>query len=518
VPEGAPYPDADDLGDPAGSPGSDTIAALSTAAGAGAIGIVRLSGPRAADIGARVFRPISLRHRPSGAQPSVVEPVDVGARPLPTPADRENDQAPGAPGAVEPKPESHRLRYGHVVDPGSGRVIDEVLFAFMAGPATYTREDVVEIHCHGGPAAQRAVLQTVLRQGARPADPGEFTKRAFLHGRLDLTQAESVAAVVRAQSASALRAAVSQLQGGLGGRLRDLRRSLVAILAHLEVAIDFSEEDVDDIDRAKADAELAAIQAALDSLLKTAFLGRALEQGVRTAIAGRPNVGKSSLLNALLARERAIVSEIPGTTRDTVEELVEVQGIPLHLVDTAGIRESGDIVERLGIERSRVAVDTADLALLVIDMSAGLVQEDLALLDQLDPRRTIIVANKLDLSDERRAQELQAALGADRMLVAVSARSGQGMDRLRQTVAHLLLGETALRLEEPLLANERQRRLVEEAREAVAAARAGLGVMQPEELVCEDVRSAISALGHVTGEELVPDLLEQIFSHFCIGK
>jgi tRNA modification GTPase len=464
---------------------TDTIVAVSTASGAGAIGIVRLSGPEAYELGSRIFRPIS---------------------------------AAGTDVTAAESRASHRLRYGHAVDPQEGRVLDEVLVAFMRGPATYTREDVVEVHCHGGAAAQRAVLQALVRLGARPAEPGEFTKRAFLHGRLDLTQAESVAALVRARSASALRAAVNQLQGGLGEQLRELRAALVAVLAEIEVAIDFSEEDAEDLDRRRADARLARVEEALDSLLATAFLGRALEQGVRTAIAGRPNVGKSSLLNALLSRERAIVSEIPGTTRDTVEELTEVEGIPLHLVDTAGIREGGDPVERLGIERSRLAVETADLTLLVVDSTQGLLAEDRDLLADLDPARTIVVANKRDLVHAEDVVALEALLQPRWAVVALSARTGEGMGHLHSAITRLLVGEKELQLEEPLLANERQRRLVEEAREAVAAARRGIQLLQPEELVCEDLRAGVGALGRVTGEELVPDLLDQIFSRFCIGK
>ncbi|MCL5942408.1 MAG: tRNA uridine-5-carboxymethylaminomethyl(34) synthesis GTPase MnmE [Actinobacteria bacterium] len=338
----------------------DTIVALSTASGAGAIGIVRLSGPQAVPLGSLVFRPA---------------------------------RGTGTFGAGE----SHRLRYGHVVDPSSGITVDEVLAVAMRAPATYTREDVVEIHCHGGPAAQRAVLRLLVRLGARPAEAGEFTKRAFLNGRLDLTQAESVAAIVGARSSSALRAAVRQLEGGLAERLRSIRRSLVSVLAQVEVGIDFSDEDPGEIDRPALAARVEAVERELRALLQTAFLGRLLEQGVRTAIVGRPNVGKSSLLNGLLMRERAIVSEIPGTTRDTVEELVEVAGIPLHLVDTAGLRESEDTVERLGIERSRQAMQTADLVLAVFDLSSPLEAEDADLLAELQPERTILVGNKCDL-------------------------------------------------------------------------------------------------------------------------
>ena len=428
---------------------------------------------------------------------------------------------------------THVMRYGHVVDPRSGRAVDEALAVVMRAPATYTREDVAEIHCHGGPAAQRAVLRVMVGLGARPAEPGEFTKRAFLHGRIDLTQAESVAGIVQARSASALRASVRQLDGGLAERVRGLRADLVAILAGMEVAIDFSDEDVDEVDAEGVEAELAAIECRLGELLSTALLGRVLEEGVRTAIVGRPNVGKSSLLNALLMRERAIVSEFPGTTRDTVEELVEIAGIPLCLVDTAGLRASDDHVERLGIERSRQALEQADLVLVVLDLTEGVTPEDEELLAAVPPARTIVVGNKRDLVEA--GDMAEAGLGGVGLggagaripgvnlpgkwtVCEVSARTGSGVDDLRKAVETIVVGDNGLQLEEPLLATERQRSLVEQSLASVTAARVGMGEGAPVELVCDDVRRSADALGSVTGEDLVPDLVDEIFRRFCIGK
>lgn len=479
---------------------SDTIVALSTGAGAGAIGIVRLSGPEAVPLGRAVFR-------------AVKEADGLGSL------------------------GSHRLLYGHVVDPDSGSLVDEVLAVVMRAPGTYTREDVVEIHCHGGPAAQRAVLRLLVRLGARPADPGEFTRRAFLNGRIDLTQAESVAAIVAARSSSALRAAVRQLDGGLSERLRGLRAELIGALARVEVAIDFSDEDPGEVDRESILADVLRAESGLRDLLGTAFLGRLLEQGVRTAIVGRPNVGKSSLLNGLLRRERAIVSEIPGTTRDTVEELTEVAGVPLQLVDTAGLRESHDVIERLGIERSQAALREADLVLAVFDLSEPLRAEDFDLLALLDPERTILVGNKCDLTSGEEADEIVAALteGLDgrtppvakglgngaptrERVCRVSALTGEGLDEVRRLIEATVVGEGGLHLDDPLLATERQRALVAEAVEVVGAAASGLRSGLEEELVSEDLRAGIEALGRITGDELVPDLLDQIFSRFCIGK
>jgi tRNA modification GTPase len=479
-----------------GAPG-DTIVALSTASGTGAIGIVRLSGVDAVPVAEQAFRPA---HPPDLA----------GGR-------------------------THVMRYGHVVDPLTGRTVDEALAVVMRAPATYTREDVVEIHCHGGPAAQRAVLRVVVGLGARPAEPGEFTKRAFLHGRIDLTQAESVAGIVQARSASALRASVRQLDGGLADRVRGLRADLVAVLAGMEVAIDFSDEDVDEIDAEGVDAGLASIEGRLTELLSTALLGRALEQGVRTAIVGRPNVGKSSLLNALLMRERAIVSEFPGTTRDTVEELVEIAGIPLCLVDTAGLRASDDHVERMGIERSRQALEQADLVLVVLDLTDGVTPEDEELLAAVPQARTIVVGNKRDLVEAgetagaERDGVVSRASGMDAAgewidavgkwtVCEVSARTGSGVDHLRRAIETIVVGDNGLQLEEPLLATERQRSLVEQSLAAVVAARAGMHEGVSVELICDDVRRSAEALGRITGEDLVLDLVDELFRRFCIGK
>lgn len=483
----------------------DTIVAISTAIGAGAIGIVRLSGPDAIPLAGAVFRP--QRSAPLGAE------------------------------------ETYSLLYGHVVDPDTSEMIDEGLMAVMRKPRSYTREDVVELHCHGGVAAQRSVLRLLIRSGARSAEPGEFTRRAFHNGRIDLAQAESVAAIVAARSTAALRASVRQLNGGLSERLQATRRCLIGLLAQIEATVDFSDEDVEELDWESLGGQLSSVESDLGRLLDTAFVGRALSQGVRTAIVGKPNVGKSSLLNALLMRERAIVSDIPGTTRDTVEELVEIGGIPIQLVDTAGLRSSGDHVERLGVSRSVEAMEQADLILVVVDLAAGWDEADRRLLSGLDPRRSIVIGNKADLVEDAQAllcdlAECLGLLSRERLndehgkacgktglsleagwrIVAVSALTGHGLEDLR-----LLIQETAAEghefcLDEPILANERHRALVQESFEWTGSAIAGVARRAGEELVCEDLRSAVGALGRITGEELTPDLLDEIFSRFCLGK
>jgi tRNA modification GTPase len=472
---------------------ADTIAAISTGVGPGAIGIVRLSGPRAVDLAQMAFRP--------------------------------------ARGVVVGPGETHRLLYGHVVDPATGQVVDEALLAVMRAPRTYTREDVAEVHCHGGAAAQRAVLRLLLGLGARLAGPGEFTRRAFLNGRIDLAQAESVAALIGARSSAALRASVRQLQGGLSEKVRAVRRELVALLAGIEAAVDFADEDVDEVGWEAVSDGLEGVRRELKALLRTAFVGRALEQGVHTAIVGKPNVGKSSLLNALLMRERAIVSDIPGTTRDTVEELLEIDGLPIHLVDTAGLRVGGDHVERLGVERTRKAMEQADVVLAVVDVSDDVDESDLEVVSELDPERTIVVGNKSDLARDAgvccaRVRIATEALGrgigrggegAGGWCV-VSASTGEGLDELRARIWRVVTHGEQIQVEAPILANERQRALVAAAVESTEAALEAVRSRVGEELVCEDVRAAANSLGRITGEELAPDVLDEIFSRFCIGK
>jgi tRNA modification GTPase len=482
--EGAP----EGRGEPALSWGEDTIVAVSTATGAGAIGIVRMSGPAAVNIVEAVFRP----GRGEGLLPN----------------------------------QTHRLLYGHVVDPRNGEDVDEVLLAVMRAPHSYTREDIVEVHCHGGVAAQRAVLRLLVHFGARLAEPGEFTRRAFLNGRIDLAQAESVAAIVAARSSGALRASVRQLEGGLSERLRLVRRALLGLLAQIEATVDFSDEDVDALDWARLGDGLLAARADLERLLRTAFIGRALEQGLRTAIVGKPNVGKSSLLNALLMRERAIVSDIPGTTRDTVEELMEIGGIPIHLVDTAGIRAGGDHIERLGVERSVRAMEHADLVLAVIDVTQAWDDADRVLIQGLDRKRLVVVCNKIDLTQDgdRRVEAFREYLGngpqsaGGWQICAVSAITGGGLGELRDLIEGIVSGGEGLHLEEPVLASERQRGLVSEAFDRTQAALSATGRGSDEELICEDIREAVLALGRITGEDLTQDLLDEIFSRFCIGK
>jgi tRNA modification GTPase len=471
----------------------DTIAAIATAGGPGAIGIIRLSGPEALAVADRAFRPSR------GGSIRTVK--------------------------------TFSLTHGHIVDPLTRETVDEVLLAVMRGPRSYTREDVVEAHCHGGALAARTVLRLMVQLGARLAEPGEFTRRAFINGRIDLTQAESVSSIVAARSSGALRASVRQLQGGLSERVRAVRGEIVVALASIEASLDFSDEDVEDVDWCSTRGVLELARGRLAVLLKTAFLGRALEEGISTAIVGKPNAGKSSLMNALVMRERAIVSETPGTTRDTVEDEVEIGGMPIRLVDTAGLRCGGDEVERMGVERSLQALQQADLVLVVVDMSGPVGEDELAVLGSVAGGLAIVVGNKLDLTGAgcreigaltERVDAANRALGngiSERKtwVCAVSALTGEGIEGLRNLIEEAVSGE-GVHPEEPILASERQRALVGQAAQRLDDALAAMAGGRGEELVCEDMRAAAEALGRITGEDVGVELLDEIFSRFCLGK
>jgi len=441
----------------------DTIAAISTPIGEGGIGIVRLSGPEAPDILGRVFLP--------ARQP-------------------EEDLAPRV------------LHYGHVVDPGDGQIVDEVLAVHMPAPQTYTRQDVVEIQGHGGIVALQRILALCLRQGARLAGPGEYTARAFLRGRLDLAQAEAVLDIIQARTEVSLQAAMGQLAGRLSGRLRQVRTALLDVLAYLEASLDFAE---DEIPEREIGPDLARAEGALRALLAEAERGIVYRQGVRVAIVGRPNVGKSSLLNCLLRTNRAIVTDIPGTTRDTLEEMLNLQGIPVVLVDTAGIAAgTRDPIERLGIERSRAALEQADLALLVLDASQppGSADRDIAAL--LNGKPAIVVLNKIDLPGGER-REAAGVLAAP--LVPVSALTGAGLDDLEAAMVEAVFSGQVTASGAPLVTSQRHKEALCRALGHVEAA-----------LVAIDVAAAVHALGEITGQTASDELVETIFASFCIGK
>jgi tRNA modification GTPase len=457
----------------------DTIAAISTPIGEGGIGIVRLSGPQAPEILGRLFRPT---RQPVG---------ELGPR---------------------------LLHYGHVVDPADGQIVDEVLAVHMPAPQTYTRQDVVEIQGHGGIVALRRILALCLRLGARLAEPGEYTARAFLHGRLDLAQAEAVLDIIQARTDVSLRAAMGQLAGRLSGRLRDVRAGLLEVLAYLEASLDFAE---DEIPEREIGPDLVRAGDDLRALLAEAERGIVYRQGVRVAIVGRPNVGKSSLLNRLLRTNRAIVTDIPGTTRDTLEETLNLEGVPVVLVDTAGIATATeDPIERLGIERSRAALDQADLALLVLDAGEPPGGADREIAALLNGKPAIVVLNKIDLPA---GKGRQAAGGAATLVpaapsVPVSALTGAGLDDLEAAIVEAVFTGRAIANGTPLVTSQRHKEALCRALEHVEAAHAAHDEGRWPDLVAIDVSAAVRALGEITGQTASEELVETIFASFCIGK
>lgn len=456
----------------------DTIAAISTPVGEGGIGIVRISGMDAVEIAEKVIESSSGKK--------------VGKFP------------------------SHTLHLCNVKLPGTGKVIDEAMVSVMRAPKSFTREDVVEINCHGGAVPLRAVLEAVLSQGARLAEPGEFSKRAFLNGRIDLAQAEAIIDVIRAGTDKSLSAAMNNLEGSLSGEIRRILDALKGLIARIEVNIDFPEEDPDgDLTRQQLYRMLTDVEERIQNLLKGAGRGRILREGIKLVIAGRPNVGKSSLLNALLREKRAIVTDIPGTTRDVIEEMLNLNGIPVRVMDTAGIRATEDEIEKIGVERSEERLQQSDIVLVIMDASAGILREDMTVNKKVGDKKCLVVINKRDLVEKVDLPLWENALG--RECVAISAKTGEGLENLENKVASLI--ELGVPVPEgPLVTRIRHEQALNKGilhiREAKEACLAGI----PEDMVAIDVREAWRSLGEITGETASEEIVDRIFADFCIGK
>ena len=458
----------------------DTIAAIATAQGEAGIGIVRVSGALALTIAAEVFR------SPRGVSPTQ----------LPT----------------------HTLTYGHVVDAtASDEMIDEVLLGIMHAPRTYTGEDVVEFNCHGGTLPLTAVLDVVLKNGARVAEPGEFTKRAFLNGRLDLAQAEAVAELIASKTDLSRKIAVEALAGKLSDTVNGLNDRLAALLAEIEASIDFPEEDLDFM-KVETQLEAArAVQTELTTLLETAAEGRLITEGANVAILGKPNVGKSSLLNALVGTPRAIVTDIPGTTRDTIEEMMNIGGIPLKLIDTAGIRHTDDIVEQQGVERSKAVQERAELHLMMFDASQPLNDADHELLKTAQASKAILILNKMDLPVVTSPTALLAHC-PKKQVVETAIPEGKGLDKLKATISEELLGGELGIGESPIVTNARHQEALRRANEGLNYAIESLENGMPPDLIAVDLRIGLEGLGDIVGKTTTEDILDRIFSQFCVGK
>ena len=451
----------------------DTIAAISTPLGEGAIGIVRLSGTDSFKIAQKIFKGKDL-----------------------------NSVA------------SHTLNYGHIVDPDKDEILDEVMVGAMRSPKTFTREDIIEINTHGGIAATNEILQLVIREGARLAEPGEFTKRAFLNGRVDLTQAEAVMDIIRAKTDKAMNIAVKQLDGSLSDLINNTRQEILNTLAQVEVNIDYPEYD--DVEEATTEIireKTTEFEALLTNLLKTARRGKILREGISTAIIGRPNVGKSSLLNNLLREEKAIVTDIEGTTRDVIEEYVNINGVPLKLVDTAGIRETEDIVERIGVERSRKALKEADLVLLVLNASEPLTDQDRQLLEISQDSNRIILLNKVDLPQQIELDEIPADH------IKISVLKNQNINQIEDRINALFFENAGLvEQDATYLSNARHISLIEKSVESLQAVNEGLAMGMPVDLLQVDLTRTWEILGEITGDAAPDELITQLFSQFCLGK
>jgi tRNA modification GTPase len=463
-----------------------TIAAIATPAGSGGISIIRVSGPNAVPIAAALF------------QPCAGGPVFRSAG---------------------PPFESHRMYYGHIVDPANGRTLDEVLLCVMKAPKSYTRENVLEINAHGGPVAVRSILEVVLRQGARLAEPGEFTRRAFLNGRIDLTQAEAVADLISARSDRSLSSAAFQLEGGMREEVQAIRTFCLDLLLRLEGWIDFSEEVGELIDSRATVAELQdRVISPLKRLIRNYVQGRVIFEGLKVAIVGRPNVGKSSLMNRLLGRERAIVTPYPGTTRDVIEDTLIVQGIPVMLRDTAGLHSSSDPIETLGMLRTLENSGSADLVLFVIEAQRPLSEEDLQVYESIRATPMLIVLNKIDLLNGSTAKaEVPEGWPRERC-VPISALSGQGVEGLQERIIATAAGESGLELDGMVIPNLRQKLLLERSLASAASAATDLASGSAPELIAVHLTQASDNLGEILGTTVKVDILDAIFSRFCIGK
>lgn len=451
----------------------ETIAAISTAYGEGGIGIIRISGPDAKEILRRVFSRKSIKNR--------------------------------------------HMTFGRIIDPANSEVIDEVLAVYMKGPATYTGEDVAEINCHGSTVSLRKTLALVLREGARMAEPGEFTKRAFLNGRMDLSQAEAVIDLIKAKADASYDAALSQMEGALSKKVGEIRAKVLDILVDLTVNIDYPDEDIEQMTYEKLLAGIDDTAREISSLLETASTGRMIREGIRIAIVGRPNVGKSSLMNALLRQSRAIVTEIPGTTRDTIEEAVSIRSIPVYLVDTAGIRQTEDIVEKIGIEKTKEAFNQADLVVVIINASEPLDEEDLDILKRLEGRQSLVLLNKTDLGNAVTPRDI-ADISPNSDIIKTCLLQGEGVDSIEDKIEALVYGGQLTQKDSIMVSNVRHEQLLRQALQSAEDARTITLAGEALDIIEIDIREAYDRLGEIIGETVSDEVLDEVFSRFCLGK
>lgn len=455
----------------------DTIAAVATAYGEGGIGIIRISGEKALSILEEVFEF-------AGETSQIV---------------------------------NRRMTYGRIVDRENEQIIDEVLAVYMKGPKTYTAEDVVEINCHGSMVSLRKTLALVLRKGARLAEPGEFTKRAFLNGRLDLSQAEAVIDIIKAKTDRSFDIAMSQLEGALSLRVTEIRQKLLDLLVDITVNIDYPDEDIEELTYDKIEENILLIGEMIEKLLSTADTGRMIREGIRVAIVGKPNVGKSSLMNSLLRETRAIVTEIPGTTRDTIEEAISIRNIPVYLVDTAGIRETSDEVERLGIERSKAAFNEADFIIFIMDGSSAISDEDREIASYLDGRDSVVLINKNDLERGFTNDDVRELVN-DPVIIETSLINNEGIEEIENHIEELVYGGELSQHDSTMVNNVRHIELLKQSRDSLRDAMEMTLAREALDFIEVDVRNAYDLLGEITGETVSDDIINEVFARFCLGK
>ncbi len=453
----------------------DTIAAIATVLGEGGISIIRVSGSDALNIVSSIF-------------------IGKNQRKL-------NDIKP------------YSMRYGHIIDKNNEEVIDEVLVSYMKGPRSFTGEDCVEINCHGGYICTNRVLDQVTKSGARIADPGEFSKRAFLNGRIDLSQAEAVMDLITSKTELSQRSALAQSEGRISREINNLRQQLLGTIAHIEATVDYPEDDLEEATGENVAKSLKKIIENIDYLLSTAEEGKILREGLNMVIIGKPNVGKSSLLNALLMDNRAIVTDIPGTTRDVIEEYISLDGIPIKLVDTAGIRDTEDIVEKIGVEKSKEKINEADLIVLILDLSRPIEEEDREIINQVKNKKHIVLLNKSDLEKKLDINEIKGLNN----IIEISAKNSYGLDKLKEKIKDMFFSGK-IKASEVMITNNRHKEALYRARERCTSALETLNLGISIDLAVIDIRNAWMNLGEITGETVEEDLIDKIFSEFCLGK
>lgn len=455
----------------------DTIAAIATAPGEGGIGIIRISGDRSLEVAEQIFR--------SKSNKTIKE--------------------------YNPR----TLIYGNIVD--EDKIIDEVLVAYMKGPNSYTAEDVIEINCHGGFISVKKILELILSKDVRLADEGEFTKRAFLNGRIDLSQAEAIIDVIKSKTDVAHEVAQSHLEGALAKKIKELRMSITEVLAHLTVSIDFSEEDVEEITYNTLKEKSEEIRKEIKKLYDTAESGKILRDGLKTVIVGKPNVGKSSLLNSILGENRAIVTDIAGTTRDVIEEFVNIKGIPLKIVDTAGIRETENVVEKIGVEKSKEYLNLADLVIMVLDSSRKLDCEDIEILENLKNKKSIVLLNKTDLENKIEIDKVKEYID-EYNIIKISALRHEGIEQLQEKIEDMVYGGDVKNSSNLMITNSRHKDALLKAYEAINDAISAIEQYMPYDFIEVDFKNIWDYLGYINGDTVTEDLLDTIFANFCIGK